>query len=101
MDQAMKNGATTAQAWQKYMTGCTVAAKQQAKQCLMNKESLSTLTTSLEKTTLSAKAGQVALKGLAIAGNMLLSIGISFVITEGINLIDNYIHRIDNAKGAL
>ena len=89
MEQAMKNGATTAQAWQKHMTGCTVAAKQQAKQCLMNKESLSTLTTSLEKTTLSAKASQVALKGLAMAGNMLLMWGISEVITFVVKGIDN------------
>lgn len=80
MEQAMKNGATTAQAWNAHMTGCTVAAKQQAKQCLMNKESLSTLTNSLEKTTVSAKAAEIGLKALSIAGNMLLMWGISEVI---------------------
>ena len=98
MEQAMKNGATTAQAWQKYMTGCTVAAKQQAKQCLMNKESLSTLTTSLEKTTLSAKAGQLALKGLAIAGNMLLMWGISEAITFVARGIDNLANSAEHCK---
>lgn len=55
----------------------------------------------LEQMTIGAKAANVAMKGLAIAGNMLLSIGISFVISEGIKLIDNYIHRVDNAKDAL
>ena len=31
MEQAMKNGVTTDQAWQKKKTGCTVTAKKQAK----------------------------------------------------------------------
>lgn len=94
----MKNGATTAQAWQKHMTGCTVAAKQQAKQCLMNKESLSTLTTSLEKTTLSAKAGQVALKGLAIAGNMLAMWAISEAISFIVKGIDDLANSAEHCK---
>ena len=97
----MKNGATTAQAWQKYMTGCTVAAKQQAKQCLMNKESLSTLTTSLEKTTLSAKASQVALKGLAMAGNMFLMWGISEAIEGVIKLADELTESLEEQKEKL
>lgn len=94
----MKNGATTAQAWKKHMIGCTVAAKQQAKQCLMNKESLSTLTTSLEKTTLSAKAGQVALKGLDMAGNMLAMWAISEAITFVVKGIDNLVNSAEHCK---
>ena len=55
----------------------------------------------LDGLTKSSKAAELGMKGLAIAGNMFLSIGISFVISEGIKLIDNYIHRVDNAKDAL
>lgn len=55
----------------------------------------------LEQMTLGAKAANVAMKGLAIAGNMLLSIGISFVISEGIKLIDNYIHRVDKCTKSI
>lgn len=55
----------------------------------------------LKQQTLSAKAGQVALKGLAMAGNML----VMFAVTKGIELavkaLDDYIHRLDRAKEAL
>lgn len=51
--------------------------------------------------TLSFKAGQVALKGLALAGNMLLMWGVSEVISLVATAIYNYIHRVDNAKEAL
>lgn len=54
----------------------------------------------LKQQTLGAKAGQVALKGLAMAGNMLAS----FLITKGISLItkgiDNLIHRTEKIKEA-
>lgn len=82
MDQEMKNGSTMAKAWMNNMKGCTVAAKQQAKQCLMTKGSLSELTASMNSTTLSAKAGKIALQGLAMAGNMLVFMAISKLITS-------------------
>lgn len=80
-DTAIKNGSTTAQAWQKHMTGCTVAAKQQAKQCLINKGSLSELANGLEQTSIKAKAATVGIKALSIAGNMLMMMGISLAIS--------------------
>ena len=98
MNESMKNGSTVAQAWTDNMKGCTVAAKEQVKQCLINKGSLSDLSSSMEGMTLSAKAGQVALKGLAIAGNMLAGV----LIAKGFELvakeIDKYVNRIEKAS---
>lgn len=48
--------------------------------------------------TLSFKAGQVALKGLALAGNMLVSFGISAIISLAVKGLDNLAHAADNAK---
>lgn len=79
MEQAMKNGATTAQTWQAHITGCTVAAKQQIKQCLLNKESLTSLSANLDKTTIATKAATVGMKALAIADNMITMWAISKV----------------------
>lgn len=48
--------------------------------------------------TLSFKAGQVALKGLAMAGNMLVSLGISAIISLAVKGLDNLVHAANNAK---
>lgn len=101
MNQAMKNGSTMAQAWQMHMTGCTAAAKQQAKQCLINKGNLSDLTSELNQNTASAKAGQVALRGLAIAGNMLEMWGISVAIQTAVKWIDKFVHSAEYAEKAI
>ena len=98
MNQAMQDGKTYAQAWTLHMKGCTVAAKQQAKQCLINKGNLSDLTAELNKNTISAKAGQVALKGLSIAGNMLAMLAISKGIELAVKGIDNLIHSAEHCK---
>jgi len=47
--------------------------------------------------TLSFKAGQVALKGLALAGNMVVGILAGFVISKAIEGLDNLVHAADNA----
>lgn len=93
MDAAMKNGATTAQAWQDNMTGCTVAAKQQAKQCLMSKGSLVDLASSMKSTTIAAKAAELGMKALSIAGNMVLS----FLISEVVTYLFTYNQRIEES----
>lgn len=98
MNESMKNGSTVAQAWTDNMKGCTVAAKEQVKQCLINKGSLSDLSSSMEGMTLSAKAGQVALKGLAMAGNMLAMWAISKGIELLVDTIDEYIHAAEIAR---
>lgn len=56
---------------------------------------------SIGNLSIGAKAGQVALKGLAIAGNMVASFLAVFAFQAVITGIDNYIHRVDNAKDAL
>lgn len=48
--------------------------------------------------TLSFKAGQVVLKGLALAGNMVVGILAGFVISKAIEGLDNLVHAADNAK---
>ena len=100
-DQAMKNGSTVAQAWRQHMTNCTVAAKQQAKQCLINNESLSELTANLKSSTVAAKATKITYQALATAGNMLAG----FLISKGIEIaataIDNYVHRVEKANDAM
>ena len=52
---------------------------------------------SIKRNTLSAKAGQVALKGLALAGNMLVSWGVSLAIDLAIKGIDSLVHAQENA----
>ena len=54
----------------------------------------------LKQQTLSAKAGQVALKGLAIAGNMIAGMAISFAISKAIEGIDYLIHREERLEEA-
>lgn len=71
-----------------------------AKTCKNGEMTTQGFKTSLEGMTLSAKAGQVALKGLAIAGNMLAGV----LIAKGFELvakeIDKYVNRIEKAKEA-
>lgn len=52
----------------------------------------------LKQQTLGAKAANVALKGLAMAGNMLVSLGISAIISLAVKGLDNLVHAADNAK---
>ena len=98
MNESMKNGSTVAQAWQANMRGCTTAAKEQVKQCLLNKGSLSELSTSMETMTVSAKAGKVALQALATVGNMLVFTGISMAISELINIISDCVTVSDRLQ---
>lgn len=53
---------------------------------------------SIGNLSIGAKAGQVALKGLALAGNMVVGILVGFVISKAIEGLDNLVHAADNAK---
>lgn len=53
---------------------------------------------SIGNLSIGAKAGQVALKGLALAGNMVVGILAGFVISKAIEGLDNLVHAADNAK---
>ena len=98
MNQAMQNGATKARAWMEHMTGCTVAAKAQVKQCLINKGSLSELTSELNKSTFSTKINTVALQTLSTVGNTLLFLGIAKGIELAAKGIDNFVHSTEHCK---
>lgn len=62
---------------------------------ILSEEAISNATNTM---TFSAKAGQVALKGLALAGNMVVGILAGFVISKAIEGLDNLVHAADNAK---
>lgn len=55
----------------------------------------------IKATTLSAKAGKVALQGLAMAGNMIAMWAITKVIEEVAKAIDNYVNAWENATEVL
>ena len=55
----------------------------------------------LGQMSLGAKAGELALKGLAAAGNMLASWAITAVIQLIVTAFDNFIHRVEIAKETL
>lgn len=50
---------------------------------------------SIENVGFKAKATSVAMKGLSIAGNMLLGLGIGAAVQVGLSWLDNYIHRTE------
>lgn len=58
-------------------------------------------TESLKQQTLSAKAGKVAMQGLAMAGNMLAGIAIGVAISLVVKGIDKLIHAAERAEEAL
>ena len=67
----LKSGVPTGRAWSQTMIGCSIAAKQHVLECKNDITALEALSTTTKTMTISAKAGQVVLKGLAIAGNIL------------------------------
>lgn len=92
-------------AWYKTMQTSSSAAKElfdneenlikSGNSVILSEEAISNATNTM---TFSAKAGQVALKGLALAGNMVVGILAGFVISKAIEGLDNLIHAADNAK---
>lgn len=101
--------------WQKYFEGLAEGEKWQEKFVQTNdlakvsldnvknaqnaaKQSAIAYNNGLKQMTIGAKAGQVALKGLALAGNMLVSLGISAIISLAVKGLDSLVHAADNAK---
>lgn len=92
-------------AWYKTMQTSSSAAKElfdneenlikSGNSVILSEETISNATNTM---TFSAKAGQVALKGLALAGNMVVGILAGFVISKAIEGLDNLVHAADNAK---
>ena len=94
LNTALKNGVKPAKAWATTMTNCSIAAQNQARQCLRTNGNLTELANGLKTTTVSAKAAEIGLKTLSIAGNMLLMWGIS----EAIKLIGDCANASDRLK---
>lgn len=92
-------------AWYKTMQTSSSAAKElfdneenlikSGNSVILSEETISNATNTM---TFSAKAGQVALKGLALAGNMVVGILAGFVISKAVEGLDNLVHAADNAK---
>ncbi len=97
----VKSGVPIGKAWIDTMTGCSVAAKQQVLQCKNNITSLKELTVAQKANTLSTKAAALGMKALSIAGNIILFMAITKGIQLAAKAIDDYVHRLDNAKEAL
>ena len=102
-----EEGVSSQTAWYKTMQTSSSAAKElfdneenlikSGNSVILSEEAISNATNTM---TFSAKAGQVALKGLALAGNMLLMLGVSEVISLVATKISDYAHELDNAREA-
>lgn len=100
-----EEGVSSQTAWYKTMQTSSNAAKElfdneenlvkSGNSVVLSEKAISTATNTM---TFSAKAGQVALKGLALAGNMVVGILAGFVISKAIEGLDNLVHAADNAK---
>lgn len=100
-----EEGVSSQTAWYKTMQTSSSAAKElfdneenlikSGNSVILSEEAISNATNTM---TFSAKAGQVALKGLALAGNMVVGILAGFVISKAIEGLDDLVHAADNAK---
>ena len=77
----IKAGVPTDEAWSSTMKGCTVTAKQHVLACKNDAKALEELSATASAMVPSVKAADIALKGLALAGNILVSLVISKVIS--------------------
>lgn len=102
-----EEGVSSQTAWYKTMQTSSNAAKElfdneenlvkSGNSVVLSEKAISTATNTM---TFSAKAGEVAIKGLAMAGNMLVSLGISAIISLAVKGLDNLVHAANNAKEA-
>lgn len=90
----INRGVTSQTAFYRTMQNASVEAQNMA-------ASANGMVVNLEQIPKVSKAGQVALKGLAMAGNIVAGILVGFVISKSVEVLDNYIHRVENAKNAL
>lgn len=85
-------------AYKSSMMGCTEEAKKNAVAMAKGSITLQEATKNMGAMSLSAKAGKIALQGLAMAGNILAFMGIIKGIELAGKAIDNFIHKIDKLK---
>lgn len=97
---ALKNGVTIGRAWQDNMTNCSVAAKQYVLNAKEIGKSTEEMVDGLKEVPKVSSVGEIALKGLSIAGNMLAFMAISKGVQLAVTAFDNYIHRAEKANEA-
>ena len=113
--KAMKNGSTSAQAWQSSMGGCSVAAKQYVLSAKKAGKSTEEMLDGLKEVPKTANSASVGLKALSVAGNMLMMMSISMAISaiikglqalanaqeEAIKKADEFISKFEEQRSAL
>lgn len=80
------------------MSGCTKEAKQNAVAMAKGTMTLKEATSGIGAMTLKAKASQVAMKGLAVAGNMVASMAIMWAVSKGIEALSNWVNQAERAR---
>lgn len=100
-NKELQSGKSYVEAYKSTVANSNTVTRQQAVAYVKSGQTLRSFTANLQKTTVAAKAGQVALKGLAMAGNMLAFWAITKGIELAVNALDNFINRAENAREAL
>lgn len=97
----LQNGKSYVEAYKSTVANSNTVTRQQAVAYAKSGQTLSSFTTNLQKTTVASKASEIALKGLAMAGNMIAFWAITKGIELAVNALDNFINRAENAREAL
>ena len=80
-DAALKTTKDSSKAWAMTMSNASIAAQNMTRDTLRSGGSLKDLAKGLKATSAGTKAAELELKALSVAGNMLLSIGITMAIS--------------------
>lgn len=94
---SLNNGVKPAKAWATTMSDASIAAQNACRNCLRTKSGLKELANGMKTTSTASKAATLGLKALSVAGNMLLSMGISMAISFVIGEIQDLVHAQENA----
>ena len=100
-NDAIKSGLNYNKAYELAIMRSNKATRQAAVNFIKSKVSLDDFIANLDRSTLSAKAGQIAMKGLSIAGNMLAGMAVGVAINLAVKAIDHYVNRVKYAREAL
>ncbi len=96
----IRNGLSPQTAYYNNLQNCSDAAVKLAESAGNSEIPLEDMKKATTNMSLSAKAGSIALKGLAIAGNMLVGWGIGVVISAVANVIDDLVHSEENLRNS-
>lgn len=94
-------GIRPSEAYKATMMNCTKEAKQNAVAIAKGTMTYEQATSSMKSMTLSAKAGELALKGLRMAGNMVAGMLIGMAVSAFVGWIDDMVHADERVQEAL